>query len=77
MRSILTISGVLAITALSASLSAAQGSASRLAQVRNGQVRFTFNLRPGVCGRGSNIWTTGRGKHYGDNDRSSRDVDYD
>ena len=30
----------------------AQSVESRLASVRDGQVRFTFALRPGVCGSG-------------------------
>jgi hypothetical protein len=57
----------------------AQGAESRLASVRDGQVRFTFTLRPGVCGSGQNIWRTGRGdsRTTVTNNRSSRDVEYD
>ena len=33
----------------------AQGASQRLAQVRDGRVRFTFALRPEVCGSGQNI----------------------
>jgi hypothetical protein len=57
----------------------AQGAESRLASVRDGQVRFTFALRPGVCGSGQNIWRTGRGdsRTTVTNNRSSRDVEYD
>lgn len=75
MRLTLTIGSVLAI-ALAASQAAAQGSVARLAQVRDGQVRFTFTLRPGVCGQGSNIWTTGKGRRDR-NGKNARDVDYD
>ncbi|MBK8247740.1 MAG: HEAT repeat domain-containing protein [Gemmatimonadetes bacterium] len=52
---------------------------SRLNAVRDGQVRFTFTLRPGVCGQGQNIWRTGRVGRDGirlDN-KASRDVEYD
>jgi hypothetical protein len=57
----------------------AQSAASRLASARDGQVRFTFTLRPGVCGQGQNIWRTDRGTRNGvyNNSRSSRDVEYD
>jgi hypothetical protein len=37
----------------------AQSAASRIASARDGQVRFTFTLRPGVCGQGQNIWRNG------------------
>lgn len=58
----------------------AQSAASRLASARDGQVRFTFTLRPGVCGQGSNIWRNGsRGNRNGIHlsEKASRDVEYD
>ena len=58
----------------------AQGASARIAGVRDGQVRFTFTLRPGVCGQGRNIWRTGSRGRDGlqvTSDRSSRDVEYD
>ncbi len=57
----------------------AGGQASRAASVRDGAVRFTFTLRPGVCGRGSSIWTTGRPGRDGVtlDQKASRDVEYD
>jgi hypothetical protein len=53
--------------------------ASRLAAVRDGTVRFTFALRPGVCGQGQNIWRTGRVGRDGlrMDGRTQRDVEYD
>lgn len=52
---------------------------SRLNAVRDGQVRFTFTLRPGVCGQGQNIWRTGRVGRDGIrlDSKASRDVEYD
>ncbi|MCC6316744.1 MAG: HEAT repeat domain-containing protein [Gemmatimonadaceae bacterium] len=58
----------------------AQSAATRLAAVRDGQVRFTFTLRPGVCGQGQNVWRTGvsrtRTRTTLDTDER-RDVEYD
>jgi hypothetical protein len=49
-----------------------------VARVREGQVRFSFSLRPGVCGYGQNIWTKGRRDFTPlHSDRRSRDVEYD
>jgi hypothetical protein len=56
----------------------AQDAASRLAGVPAGRVRFTFTLRPDVCGSGHNIWRTRDGAsrmNWGD--RTTRDVEYD
>lgn len=76
MRTIVpTLAGVLALAAATG----LPAQASRLASVRDGQVRFTFTLRPGVCGQGQNIWRTGRAGRDGiriDN-RATRDVEYD
>lgn len=58
----------------------AQSAASRVASTREGQVRFTFTLRPGVCGQGQNIWRTGRNNNRNGmymNSKASRDVEYD
>lgn len=55
-----------------------QGATERLAQVRDGRVRFTVALRPEVCGSGQNIWRSRDGRNrttWGD--RTSRDVEYD
>lgn len=51
-----------------------QGSISRMTQVRDGRVRFTFPLRADVCGSGRNVWRSGRSDRP---DRDSRDVEYD
>jgi hypothetical protein len=66
-------------TLTTAAAAGAQTAESRLAAVRDGQVRFTFTLRPGVCGSGQNIWRTGRGDSRTtiSNNRASRDVEYD
>ena len=56
-----------------------QGAAARLSGVREGQVRFTFTLRAGVCGQGQNIWRTGKGGGDGIymGSKASTDVEYD
>lgn len=47
-------------------------------RVREGEVRMSFQLRPGVCGQGSNVWYSGRSSYNRlDNDRRTRDVEYD
>ena len=43
----------------------AQGVRGRVAQVRDGTVRFTFPLRPEVCGSGQSIWRNGSGGQLG------------
>ncbi|MBK9411231.1 MAG: HEAT repeat domain-containing protein [Gemmatimonadetes bacterium] len=56
----------------------AQGASQRLALVRDGRVRFTFTLRPEVCGSGQNIWRSRDGRSrttWGEG--SARDVEYD
>lgn len=58
----------------------AQSIASQVARVRDGQVRLSFRLRPGVCGSGTSVWrsrnnTTNWGR-YNSKDES-RDVEYD
>ena len=57
----------------------AQSAVARLAVVREGEVRFTFTLRPGVCGQGQNIWRTGARSidATGLGSKASRDVEYD
>ncbi|MGQ0648805.1 MAG: HEAT repeat domain-containing protein [Gemmatimonadaceae bacterium] len=58
----------------------AQSATTRIERVRDGQVRFTFTLKPGVCGQGQNIWRTGRSGRDGvqiNNQKYSRDVEYD
>lgn len=56
---------------------AAQSIASRVNAVREGDVRLTFSLRPGVCGNGRNVWYSGRSSYSSGDTRSSRDVEYD
>ena len=70
--------GVVALTTLG-TVAGAQSAQSRIAAVRDGQVRFTFNLRPEVCGSGQNIWRNrgGSSRTTWGNDRRSRDVEYD
>lgn len=70
--------GVVALTTLG-TVAGAQSAQSRVAGVRDGQVRFTFNLRPEVCGSGQNIWRSrgGSSRTTWGNDRRSRDVEYD
>lgn len=55
-----------------------QDAAQRLERVRDGNVRFTFTLKPGVCGQGHNVWTTGRsGRNVWLDKRGAADVEYD
>lgn len=55
----------------------AQSVATRVNNVREGDVRLTFPLRPGVCGSGRNVWYSGRSSYSSGDSRSSRDVEYD
>lgn len=59
----------------------AQSIADRVKQVRDGRVRMSFALRPGVCGYGSNISTyrsdRDRSSITRGNSRTTRDVEYD
>jgi len=55
----------------------AQALSSRVNAVREGEVRMSFPLRPGVCGRGSNVWYSGRSNYNSDDNKRSRDVEYD
>jgi len=57
---------------------AAQSLASRVNRVDEGDVRFSFPLRPDVCGSGQSIWWNNRRnqQNWGDK-RSQRDVEYD
>jgi len=72
---------VIAFAALAgATVSSAQSIASRVAQVSNGTVRMSFKAKPGICGSGNSIWHNngGRGRTtWGDNWRSSRDVEWE
>lgn len=54
----------------------AQNVASRVNSVREGDVRLSFPLRPGVCGDGRNVWY-GERSNYSRSDRERRDVEYD
>ena len=74
-----TTAFVLAALAVAAAVAPAQSIASRVARVNNGTVRMSFKVKPGICGSGNSIWHVGgRGRTtWGDNWRSSRDVEYD
>jgi len=74
-----TIGVVLAALAVAATVAPAQSIASRVARVSNGTVRMSFKVKPGICGSGNSIWHSGGGGRttWGDNWRSSRDVEYD
>lgn len=71
---------VSAALALVAATATAQSVADRVGQVRDGDVRLSFPLRPDVCGYGSSIRFTDRNTRNVrvDNDgRRNRDVVYD
>jgi hypothetical protein len=72
--------GVIAVAALAVATTApAQSIASKVARVSNGTVRMSYKVKPGVCGSGNSIWHVGgRGRTtWGDNWRTSQDVEYD
>jgi hypothetical protein len=70
--------GALALAGALAAPVGAQGTLARANQVRDGQVRFTFTLRPGVCGSGQNIWRNGNTRNHTQwGEKYSRDVEYD
>ena len=72
-----TLGTLSTLVMLSGAQVSAQSVASRVNGVREGEVRMTFALRPGVCGNGSNVWYD-NSRNYNRNDsRSSRDVEYD
>jgi hypothetical protein len=54
-----------------------QSLASRVNDVREGDVRFSFPLRPDVCGDGRNIWRGERSNTVIGQSSRSRDVEYD
>lgn len=64
---------------LAAATAPAQSVADRVAQVRDGDVRLSFPLRPDVCGYGTNIRYLGRNNRIrvDDDGRRYRDVEYD
>lgn len=69
-----------ALFAAWARLATAQSIDDAVAKTRDGQVRFSFALREGVCGNGSGITTLRRGESTDlrkGSSRSSRDVEYD
>jgi hypothetical protein len=64
--------------ALSGAQVSAQSVASRVDNVREGEVRMSFALRPGVCGDGRNVWyDNNRNNRYSDDRSYRRDVEYD
>ena len=68
------------VATLAASAAQAQGIATQVARVSEGSVRFSFNVRPGICGSGNSIWHSGgRGRTtWSDDSRSSsRDVEWE
>jgi HEAT repeats len=70
--------GAAALCLAAAGTAGAQSLASRVNRVRDGDVRFTFTLRPEVCGSGQSIsWSSGRHQTNWSDNRSSRDVEYD
>lgn len=78
MTTMMRFTGALTLAGALAAPLGAQGILARANQVRDGQVRFTFTLRPGVCGAGQNIWRNGSNRsrtQWGE--KYSRDVEYD
>lgn len=63
----------LGLATLAAIPASAQSLASRIGDVRDGSVRFSYAAREDVCGNGENNIQTGRGRHY----RSDGDNDYE
>lgn len=74
-----SIGGALgALVALTAT-AGAQDVVQRADRVRDGQLRFSVSLRPGVCGQGQNIWRTGKGEGRGVwlGEKGQEDLEYD
>ena len=66
------------LSALAQSGAGAQSVTSRVNSVREGEVRMSFALRPGVCGNGTNVWyDNNRNYNRYDDKGRSRDVEYD
>lgn len=74
LRTLATLSTVFALTG---SAAAAQSVASRVNSVREGDVRMSFDLRPGVCGDGRNVWYDNSRNYNRYDERTRRDVEYD
>lgn len=72
-----TITAALCATVVCALVLPAQSPQSRLASIRDGQLRLTFDLRPGVCGSGRNVWFNRNNVSSSPSSRTSRDVEYD
>jgi hypothetical protein len=68
---------VVALLAGAPATSPAQDLAAQVNRVREGDVRLSFALRPGVCGQGRNVWYSGRSSVSSGDMRSNRDVEYD
>ncbi|HJQ12135.1 MAG TPA: HEAT repeat domain-containing protein [Gemmatimonadaceae bacterium] len=63
---------------LAASGARGQSIADRVARVSDGTVRMSFAVRPDICGSGNSIWRQGgRGRMSWDNDRVSRDIEWE
>lgn len=76
MRRILTKAVGVGALLLAALPAGAQTLAARVSAVREGEVRFTFPLRPDVCGHGTSISYNGRNTMNW-SDRTNHDVEYD
>ena len=78
-RTLRTLCTLTALVALSGTQASAQSVASRVNDVREGEVRMSFALRPGVCGDGRNVWyDNNNNRNYSNyNDSRRRDVEYD
>ena len=77
--SLITIASAACLTLTSAGAAGAQSLSSRVNRVEDGDVRFSFAIRPDVCGRGQSISFGRRNNNnmnWG-NDKYSRDVEYD
>jgi hypothetical protein len=74
--SLISLASAACLTLASAGAAAAQSLARSVNRVEDGDVRFSFAIRPDVCGRGQSI-SYGRNNMNWGNDRSSRDVEYD
>ena len=67
------------LVVLGGAQASAQSVASRVNNVREGEVRMSFALRPGVCGDGRNVWYDSNRNYnrYSDDRSYRRDVEYD
>jgi hypothetical protein len=75
LKSITSIAAAALFVFAGAHRAAGQSLAQRVSDVRDGSVRITFNVKPGICGQGNSIRRDGGSTNWG-NDQS-QDVEWE